>query len=392
VSIAIINAADSHDGGLPGAPIDGDALVCRDGRIEWIGPSSAVATGEHDVVVDAAGATLVPGLIDSHVHVTFGDFTPRQRTVGFLESYVHGGTTSVISASEVHVPGRPSDPAGVKALAIAAQRCFADYRPGGMTVHAGSVILEPGLERSDFDELRAAGVWMAKAGFGAFNSPRDYAPVVRTAKDAGLHVMCHTGGGSIGGSQSKIGADDLLEIQPHVAGHVNGGPTALSSEENRRVVAEGPEIALQIAMAGNLRSAIEICELALEADALDRVLISTDTPTGTGVVPLGILHLMSELSSLGPLEPRQAISAATGNVGAVYGLEAGRIAVGRPADLAVIDAPVGSSGEDALGAMALGDVPAVACVVTGACLSFAKSRNTPAPTRPVSVTGAGRPH
>ena len=56
-------------------------------------------------MIDADGMTAIPGLIDSHVHVTFGDYTPRQRTVGYLESYVHGGTTTAISASEVHVPG-----------------------------------------------------------------------------------------------------------------------------------------------------------------------------------------------------------------------------------------------------------------------------------------------
>ena len=46
---------------------------------------------------------------------------------------------------------------GVKALAVAAQRCFAEYRPGGMRVIAGSVILEPGLTRADFDEVEAEG-------------------------------------------------------------------------------------------------------------------------------------------------------------------------------------------------------------------------------------------
>ena len=73
------------------------------------------------MVIDAGGATAIPGLIDSHVHITFGDYTPRQKTVGFLESYLHGGVTTAVSASEVHVPGRPTDPEGVKALAIAAQ-------------------------------------------------------------------------------------------------------------------------------------------------------------------------------------------------------------------------------------------------------------------------------
>ena len=182
---------------------------------------------------------------------------------------------------------------------------------------------------------------------------------------------------------AKISADDLLEIQPHVAGHVNGGPTALAPEESARLVAEGSEIALQVAQAGNLRSAIHICEEALAAGAFHRLLIATDTPTGAGVVPLGMLHVMSDLASLGPLDARGVVSAATGNVAAVYGLDA---------DLALIDAPVGSSAGDAYAALELGDVPAAACVVTGGCLSFAESRNTPAPARGVSMTGHLQQH
>src|ERR671924_2018225 len=135
MSLAIVNVGLSHTGDLAGTPLRGDALVASNGRIAWIGASDDVTFDEHEVVLDALGAGLIPGLIDSHVHVTFGDFTPRQQTVGFLESYLHGGVTRAISASEVHVPGRPTDPAGVKALAVAAQRCFASYRPGGMRVH-----------------------------------------------------------------------------------------------------------------------------------------------------------------------------------------------------------------------------------------------------------------
>ena len=103
-------------------------MICADGLIASVGTASAQEVESADVVIDAGGTTLVPGLIDSHVHITFGDYTPRQRTVGYLESYLHGGTTTAISASEVHVPGRPKDVDGVKALAIAARKCFADYR------------------------------------------------------------------------------------------------------------------------------------------------------------------------------------------------------------------------------------------------------------------------
>src|SRR3954469_25767227 len=151
----------------------GDSIVMLDGKITTVGTASAKEIESADVVVDADGATAIPGFIDSQVHNTFGDYTPRQKTVGFLESYVHGGVTTAISASEVHVPGRPKDPAGVKALAVAAMKCFEHYRPGGMRVWAGSIILEPGLVEADFAEIAAKGVWLAKAGFGAVATPYD---------------------------------------------------------------------------------------------------------------------------------------------------------------------------------------------------------------------------
>lgn len=388
---AVVGIGDSHAGDLDGSSVGGDAIVCEHGVITWIGPAGEVDRDACGTVIDAAGAAVVPGLIDSHVHVTFGDYTPRQRTVGFLESYLHGGMTRAISASEVHVPGRPTDVVGVKALAVAAQRCFADYRPGGVTVHAGSVILEPGLTSEDFAELAAAGVRLAKGGFGAFNSPRDYVPVVRAARDAGLVVMVHTGGGSIRGSLELIGADALLRMRPNVLGHVNGGPTALSPEENEALVA-GSDMALQLVQAGNLRSAIHISDLALRHDAAHRLLIASDTPTGTGVIPLALLRSMAELVSLGPLSAAQAIAAATGNVADVYGLDAGRLEVGRPADLAILDAPLGSRADDWRGALELGDLPAVAAVITQGQVRFVKSRNTPPPQRPVRLlAGTERP-
>ena len=384
MSIAIVGIGSSHGGDVAGTPLQGDALVCDDGVISWIGPGDEVSAGDHDEVYDAGGAGVIPGLIDSHVHITFGDYTPRQQTVGFIDSYLHGGVTRAISASEVHVPGRPTDPAGVKALAIAAQRCFADYRPGGVTVHAGSVILEPGLTRADFDELKAQGVWLAKAGFGAVESPMDYVPLVQDARAAGLVVMCHTGGGSIPGSLDRIDADALLAMRPNISGHVNGGPTAMVPADNERIVVEGTDIALQLSTAGNLRSALHICALAREHDQAGRLLISSDTPTGTGMMPLALFHSMAELVGLGGLSPELAVAAATGNVGRAYGLDAGMLEVGRPADLLVVDAPLGSAGDTWAAALQAGDMPSLCMAVTDGQVRFTRSRNTPAPKRPVT--------
>ena len=126
------------------------------------------------MVVDCVGTTVIPGLIDSHCHVVLGDYTPRQKTVDFLDSYVHGGITSVVSAGEgVHAPGRPHDAAAAKALAIAAAKCFEHFHPNGMKVNAGSVVLEPGLTDADFAEMARHGVRHAKYGFGGYAQPRD---------------------------------------------------------------------------------------------------------------------------------------------------------------------------------------------------------------------------
>jgi enamidase len=337
-----------------------------------------------DVVIDAAGTTAIPGLIDSHVHITFGDYTPRQRVVGYLESYVHGGTTTSITASEVHTPGRPKDPAGVKALALAARACFLDYRPGGMRVHAGSIILEPGLTEADLEELVKAGLWLAKAGFGAFETPFDYAPLMLAARKLGMVTTMHTGGSSIPGS-SGIWAEHVLKSNPSVSFHVNGGPVAMPEAGFARLVNES-DIALQLCTAGNLRTALLTAKLLDDAKQPERLLIATDTPTGSGIMPLGMFYTISHLASLGGMPPEQAIAAATGNNATVYRLNSGFLKTGRDADVVLIDACAGGSQNDALSGLRNGDVPAVSAVITDGVPRFVgRSRNTPAGMRTVRV-------
>ena len=381
---AIVNLGGIVSGDLVSPQVNGDAIVMANGLIDSVGTASSAAVAACDVVIDAGGTIAIPGLIDSQVHITFGDYTPRQKTVGFLESYVHGGVTTSISASEVHVPGRPKDPTGVKALAIAAFKCFENFRPGGMKIYGGSLILEPGLNESDFDELKAAGVWLVKAGFGAFKSPFDYAPLVAMARSRGMISTVHTGGGSIPGS-SGIWADHLLKIRPDVSFHVNGGPVAMPDEDYPRLMAES-NIALQVCTAGNLRTALLVAKLLANAGQNDRLLIATDTPTGSGIMPLGMLYTISHLTSLGGTPPEIAIAAATGNNARVYKLNSGILAPGRDADVVLLDACVGGSQSDALNALRNGDIPAVGAVITGGIPRIVgRSRNTPATIKPVRV-------
>jgi enamidase len=382
--IAIVNIGSIVSGDLDQPLLAGDTIVTEGDRIVSVGTASAQAVEACDVVIDADRTTAIPGLIDSHVHITFGDFTPRQNTVGYLESYVHGGVTTAISASEVHVPGRPRDADGVKALAVAAHKCFQHYRPGGMRVHAGSVILEPTLNGNDLGEIAKQGVWLAKAGFGAFASAYDYAPLVAAARAHGMLTTVHTGGASIPGSGAITG-DHLLALRPHVSFHVNGGPTAMPDRDFERIIVES-DVALQICTAGNLRTALLCASLAERHRAFDRVLVATDTPTGSGVMPLGMLYTIAHLASLGGVAPERAIAAATGSNARVYRLDTGVLAAGKAADIALIDAPEGGTQDTALAAIRNGDIAAVGAVIAGGEPRFVgRSRNTPATTRKLRV-------
>jgi enamidase len=385
--VEIVNIGNILSGDIAAPEASGDCLVLNDGKIESVGTA---ASSECDVTIDAGGAMVMPGLIDSHVHITFGDYTPRQKTVGFLESYVHGGVTSAISASEVHVPGRPRDPAGVKALAIAARKCFETYRPGGMRVHAGSVILEPGLTDADFADMAAQGVWLAKAGFGAFATPYEYEPYVKMARAHGMVSMIHTGGSSIPGS-SGIWADHVLRVGADVSYHVNGGPIAMPDVDFHRLVDES-RIAMQVCTAGNLRTSLLVADLLKQKGQLDRLLIATDTPTGSGIMPLGMLYTMSHLAALAHIEPAVTVAMATGNNAAAFRLNSGVIAPGRDADIVVVDACLGGSKNDALAALHNGDILGVGAVISDGVPRFVgRSRNTPETIRKVRVAACRVP-
>ena len=366
--------------------LDADSILIEDGRI------AAVGKGLEDVadtVIDAKGSTVMPGLIDSHCHPVFGDFTPRQRTVDFIDSGLNGGLTTMISAGEVHLPGRPKDIVGLKALAIVAAKAYANARPSGVKVHAGAPILELGLVEEDFAEMARAGVRLVgEIGLGSVRTGKDAAPMVKWAKKHGMTVTIHTGGPSIAGS-NPISAEVVLEAAPHVVGHINGGTTSMSEREIDALVAT--DMALEIDHCGNGRTALHTLARAKDARALDRVIIGNDAPSGTGVVPLGILRVIAHLTSLGGIEPEEAISMATGNTARVYGLRTGVIEPGREADLCVVDAPIGSVGKTARDALRAGDLCGISMVLIDGQVRIGRSRNTPPAARAAEVVKGHEP-
>ena len=360
--------------------LDGDSIAIDRGKIAAVGRG---LDGDAETVIDARGSTVVPGLIDSHCHPVFGDFTPRQRTVDFIESGLHGGITTMISAGEVHLPGRPKDIVGLKALAVVAARAYANLRPAGVKVHAGAPILELGMVEEDFAEMARAGVRLVgEIGLGSVKTGKDAAPMVKWARRHGMTVTIHTGGPSIAGSNA-ISAEVVLEAGPDVVGHINGGTTSMSEREIDALVAT--QMALEIVHCGNGKTALHALRRAREAGAAHRIIIGLDAPSGTGVVPLGILRVLAHLVSLGGVAPEEAVCMATGNTARVYKLPVGLIEPGREADLCIVDAPIGSQGRTALEALRVGDLFGVSMILIDGHIKIGRSRNTPPAARAAEV-------
>jgi enamidase len=388
-TLRVSNIGTIVSGDIDSPLASGDTVVAEDGTIVYVGDAAgAPPRGEGEVVVDAGGATLIPGLIDNHVHPVIGDFSPRQRILDFIESCLHGGVTSMISAGEPHLPGRPKDRVGTKAEAIVAAKAFANARPGGVKVIAGAVILEHGLTEADFDEMADAGVQLVgEIGLSAVCTPEEAGPMTRWAQARGMRVAMHTGGVSIPGSNA-IRADLVCAIRPDVASHVNGGPTRLPLADVERILDE-TDCFVEIVQCGNTLAAQEVARLVAARGDERRLILGTDMPSGTGVIPLGMLRTIAWVAALGGINPARAVALATGNTARLHRLNRGVIAPGREADLVVIDAPIGSVASTALETLAAGDTPAVAAVIVDGTLKAGTSRNTPPAQRKVVAPGFG---
>ena len=356
------------------------SLLIEDGKIKAVDRDGSLSG---DKAINVNGMTVCPGLIDSHTHPVFGDFTPRQNMLGYIESSLHGGVTAMISAGEVHLPGRPKDRSGTKALALLAYKSYAGIRPGGVKVYGGALILEKGLLEEDFKELSAEGVWLVgEIGLGSVKTAGEAREMVEWAKRYGMKVLMHVGGTSLPGS-STVTCDDVLQVRPTVVCHLNGGTTSVPLPEAERII-DKSDGAIEIVHCGNPKTAHFVVNYMKKKGNLERLIIGNDAPSGTGVIPLGIWRVINFISSLCDLPAEVAVACATGNTKQVFGLSHGRIAAGEDGDLQVIDAPLGSAGKDAKAAIEIGDIPGIAAVLVDGVVKAEVSRNTPPPVRRIA--------
>lgn len=389
-SLLITNIGELFTGVLSEPLNTAKSLLIADGRFAAFDPPSDTKA---DRILDAQGAAAMPGLVDGHVHPTFGEWTPAQDTIGWIGNYLHGGTTTMISAGELHVPGLDYNnltPELVTSLAVVTAATTGRERWSGVKLHAGTVLLVPGMSEAHFDRLAAVGSILAKFIFYPLESDRGEAMrYVRWCHDRGIRVKVHTGGVSRSGASRVCGYETLAWLQPDIAAHVSGGPIPMADDDLDAVV-DKTTFALEICSSNNYRSSIRAVRRLAEQDRLDRLTLGTDTPGGTGVIPRGMFRNILFLASVCGVPPAEAIAIATGNTAEAHGLPVGRIAVGRPADLIIAGAIQGSPA-NVSEAIAHGDLLGVSHVlVDGQPIVDGRSRQTPPPMIAPSFNGPAR--
>lgn len=351
----IYNIGTLLSGSLDQPVISSDSIVVESGIVNALGRER-----DAEISVDVGGATVIPGIIDSHHHPHIGDYHPVVSSVGYTERYLESGVTGLVSCGSYSMPGHPLGPTYGKHLAILVTQSFRRIRPAGIKTYAETMIVEPGLEEADLIEAAAAGVKRVK-----FLLPiptiAETERIVRWAHERQMLVLAHCGGRKLVGEAETIG-DALRIIRPDVAAHMNGGPTPPPWEDARWLLDE-TNCYVDLVYAGNLKMAADIVQILRGRGQLQRVLFGTDSPTPYGMFANGVACLAAFIASMTDLTASEAVCLMTGNAARAYGLSAGTIGLGQPADLVVCDARDGSVAADAMGDLKLGNAPAVGLVM-----------------------------
>lgn len=388
-SVLIKNIGTLVTGDLRKPLRNADSVYIEDGVVRVIGNG---LSQQADVVIDARGITAIPGLIDSHSHPSIGEYTPAQNSLSWITNYMHGGVTALVSAGELHLPGLPlpPDPRTALSLALVTKRCYDNFRPSGVKVFAGTLLLVPGLTEKDFDEIAAAGICLVKFIFYDYSLlPNGEAErYVKWARARGIKVKIHSGGVSRSGVSQVAGFEIVKKIQPDVVGHITGGPIPMPERDVERIVAE-TDYHVEICSSGNSRMVLSLMRAVKAKGAFHRVLIGTDTPGGTGIIPRGMLREIAFLSSVAEVTPEVAVCMATGNVGRAHALPLGTLEEGKAADILLLDRIQGSVAQSALDAFAKGDLPGISVVIIdGEIRVWGRSQQTPPPERPAIIEKA----
>ncbi|MCY7301313.1 MAG: imidazolonepropionase, partial [Ilumatobacteraceae bacterium] len=353
----------------PDRPVRANAaLVIDDGRIAWVGDAAGAPAA--DTRVDAAGAAVVPGFVDSHSHLVFaGDRVDEFEARMAGRPYTAGGIRTTVAAtraaSDNELRGRLTT---LVAQAHAQGTTTLEIKSGyGLTVTDESRSLR--LAREVTDETTYLGAHIVPPEFandrlayvdlicgemltasapnarwidvfidsGAF-SVDEARRILLAGRDAGLGLRVHAG---------QLAADGGVALAVELGAASVDHCTFLSTRDVEVLTASARAEAVGGAHAtvATLLPLVEFStrqpysDARLLLDAGVAVAIATDCNPGSNFsssMPLAIALAVRELG----MTPLEALAAATrGGAMALRRTDVGHLGVGARGDAVILDAP-----------------------------------------------------
>jgi len=341
------------------APSSDAALVLADGRVVWSGPRAQAPPCDRRL--DADGACVLPGFVDSHTHLVFGGDRAEEFQARLAGApYAAGGIATTVAATR----------ATPTATLARRARHLADE-----TLRSGTTTLEvkSGYGLTVADELRclqaAAAVTPHRTLLGAHVVPdgstaAEYIGLVAgpmttacAGEATGVDAFCERGAFDADQCRQVLLAGASLGLTVHVhANQLGPGPGAqlaaslgAASADHCTHLSDGDLAALRDAdVTAVLVPAAEFSTRSVYAparrllDAGVTVALATDCNPGTSFttsMPFVITLACRELG----MTPPEAVRAATlGGALALRQDDVGHLRPGARADLIVLDAPAES--------------------------------------------------
>jgi imidazolonepropionase len=353
----VTNSPDVGDGTALGILRDA-AFAVEEGRVAWVGQQSAAP--DTDAVIDAAGAAVVPGFVDSHSHLVFaGD---RAQEFGARMSgrpYSAGGIRTTVAATrsapdEVLAANVARLVAEMAALGTTTVEIKSGY---GLTVSDEARSLA--IARQFTEETTFLGAHVVPSDFEA--DPTAYVDVVTGAMlDAAaphakwVDVFCDDGAFDADQARTVLRAGIAASLQPRIhANQLRYGPgvtvacevgaaaadhcTHLTSADVANLSDAGVVATLLPGAEFSTRSPYPDARRLLDAGVT--VALATDCNPGssyTSSMPLCIALAVREMR----MSVEEALwSATAGGAAALRRDDVGQLSCGSSADFVVLAAP-----------------------------------------------------
>ena len=365
--------------GTGGPPRPGESVLVEGNRIAAVGPGVAAPDGAPVERIDAAGKTLMPGLIDCHCHISFGEARTQEeqdlytgvesrtlRSAFNLGKVLRAGVTGFSAPGGSYYIGvalRDAVAAGMlrgprlttAGRFITTSNGIADFYPTSVGVPESSI----GTVANTIDEMRAEvrvqiknGVDFIKIGdtaTGEWTAFRrdEIAAITEMAHQLGRSVTIHARGSQAVDFAVSAGVDWIMHGD------------RMTDDVIERLAASGIPLCPTLTLIANLYEWGHLVGVPEhKKDAYKKLLIDCAAPalakahqagvafmagsdSGFSVTPYGEWHAreLELLMTYAGLSSLEAIRAATANGAVALGLEGevGTVEAGRIADLLLVD-------------------------------------------------------